>query len=358
MSRASHRRAFTLVELLVVIAIIGTLVALLLPAVQGAREAARRMSCSNNLHNIAIALHNYHDTVGSFPSGWMERHYQPARMDNFPAIANYEMWAWGALILPFVEQKNLQDTLGVNQQTLKQALDPNENINGQVGAKRVVDMAQTQLKIYMCPSDSGFDGRGLVIAATGGIPQRTRSFANGLGSDLTSFRQPSVSNYIGVEGHIDGVNATANTGVFWGDSYLRMADFVDGTSNTFAVGERETLDCISGTWIGVRNTNGSQNSGVNIVVGHSRPKLNAPVAVFPLNVNRTNCAEGFSSLHPGGAMFALADGSARFVANGIAHNWYAANMTGTGAAADARDSRNRTYQRLMTRNDKLPSDDY
>src|SRR5207247_5386345 len=93
MSRA-FRRAFTLVELLVVIAIIGTLVALLLPAVQGAREAARRMSCSNNLHNLVIALHNYHDSLGSFPSGWL---YQTTEPDFT------ESWGWSTFLLPFVE---------------------------------------------------------------------------------------------------------------------------------------------------------------------------------------------------------------------------------------------------------------
>src|SRR5262245_31505834 len=91
---------FTLVELLVVIAIIGVLVAMLLPAVQSARESARRMQCTNNLHNLALAIHNYHDTLGTFPNSHF---YNPsaAGTDSVCSSAtNCEQWGWGALILP------------------------------------------------------------------------------------------------------------------------------------------------------------------------------------------------------------------------------------------------------------------
>src|SRR5688500_13735663 len=98
---SSKKHAFTLVELLVVIAIIGTLVALLLPAVQGAREAARRMSCSNNLHNLAIAAHNYADTLGSLPSGYLFYSMDPTRPGTNADA--YEHFGWGALILPQIE---------------------------------------------------------------------------------------------------------------------------------------------------------------------------------------------------------------------------------------------------------------
>src|SRR3954467_5070531 len=95
------RLGFTLVELLVVIAIIGVLVAMLLPAVQSAREAARRMQCTSNLQNLAIALHNYHDSLKTFPNS----HFYPTANDGTcNGAANCETWGWGALILPYIEQ--------------------------------------------------------------------------------------------------------------------------------------------------------------------------------------------------------------------------------------------------------------
>jgi hypothetical protein len=136
-----------------------------------------------------------------------------------------------------------------------------------------------------------------------------------------------------------------------------MSDFVDGTSNTFAVGERETLDCKSGTWVGVRRTNANGTGGVNVIVGHDHPKLNQSVLVIAWNVNNTGCGDGFSSLHPGGALFALADGSARFVANGINHNWFG-GTTAAGQPDTHKDARNGVYQRLMSRADKLPVSDF
>src|SRR5687768_13524816 len=103
------RRAFTLVELLVVIAIIGILVALLLPAVQAAREASRRSSCANNLKQIGLALHNHHDVVGFLPPGSIQVAATPQQVHqelNIPITVNH---GWGPLLFPFMEQKNLYD---------------------------------------------------------------------------------------------------------------------------------------------------------------------------------------------------------------------------------------------------------
>ncbi|MCA9181479.1 MAG: DUF1559 domain-containing protein, partial [Planctomycetales bacterium] len=111
MSSNQKRIGFTLVELLVVIAIIGILVGLLLPAVQAAREAARRMQCSNNLKQLGLAAHNYVDAHKTFPSGFVSSLPDPGA----PAAAELTVWTWGAFILPFIEQGNLSNTLQVSK---------------------------------------------------------------------------------------------------------------------------------------------------------------------------------------------------------------------------------------------------
>lgn len=328
---------FTLVELLVVIAIIGILVALLLPAVQAAREAARRMQCSNNLKQIGLALHNYHDNLKRFPPGWL---VGPTGLE--------ESWAWSAHLLPYIEQGPLADQLGINRGSLYRQL-----VNSPT---TTLALTKTQLKAFMCPSDTGYNAGGLV--------HNNRNFNGGLG--FTAAGQTAVpgtlvavSNYPGVAGHRDVVNAAANTGLFYGNASVSIADILDGTSNTLAVGERETVKSRSGTWVGVRNTGGSAGAGVNLVIGHSHPKINDVTVANPWNTDRIGGMEGFSSLHPGGAQFVLADGSVRFIAQTIEHYW-APNPASliNGALGDESLPANGTYQRLMSRADGLTPGDY
>jgi len=328
------RNGFTLVELLVVIAIIGVLVALLLPAVQAAREAARRMQCGNNLKQIGLALHNYHDTYRQFPSGYV--------VDLTSGVtANAESWGWAALTLPFLEQSNLHDRLGITQRSL-QALFATGN-----GSRA---LWETSLNSFICPSDSGYSAPGRVHA--------NRNFNDGTGATLgglTAPVLPGLSNYPGVAGHRDVVGVTANTGIFYGNSGVRIADVLDGTSNTFAVGERETFRSRSGTWIGVRNPSGGSTRGVNVVTGHSHPKLNDVTAANPWNTDRIGGGEGFGSLHPGGAHFLVTDGGVRFVPETIQHFW-APDPTQmiNGNLTHHTLPTNGTYQRLLSRDDGLP----
>lgn len=328
--RNDVRRGFTLVELLVVIAIIGVMVGLLLPAVQAAREAARRMSCGNNLKQLVLASHNYHDTFRVFPSGYVR-------------TSNAQGWGWGALMLPFIEQSPMHERLQVTR----------ANLDTIIAAPPAdfVALVQTPLSAFRCPSDTGADGE---ILPPG---NRGRNGPSGI--------QPSVSNYKGVAGVLSPQHRPAGAtlsrdglGIFHGNSRVRMADIIDGSSNTLAIGEADTLHRRSGAWVGVANNGGMAHSSVYFVVSWAGARLNQPGgAPFPASGNQgspdTNHGldtppgsnQGFGSLHPGGAHFSLADGSVRFISDSIEHRPV---YSATGAGPSSQFG---LYQRLMCRND-------
>jgi prepilin-type processing-associated H-X9-DG protein len=311
---------------LVVIAIIGILIALLLPAVQAAREAARRSQCSNNLKQIGLALHNYHDSYQTFPSGWI-----------WPGAPNRECWGWSALILPYVEQQALYDQLDIGGTNLWQ-------YQSSTGAawNTIKKGLQTPLDAFMCPSDTGFYGAGQVHWG--------RRFDGGVCYRQHSYR-PGVSNYIANMGYRQRRRAWRNNrgGVFAGNSHVAFKDVRDGTSNTFAVGERDTDLCRSGTWVGVRNADGTGSRGVYTAVAWARPIINAPDPPYGWGSDR-GCGEGFSSLHPGGAQFALCDGSVKFISETIDHDWRG-NIP--NCEPEYKCPQTGAYQRLMCRDDGL-----
>jgi prepilin-type N-terminal cleavage/methylation domain-containing protein/prepilin-type processing-associated H-X9-DG protein len=366
MKRSSFHRGFTLVELLVVIAIIGTLVSLLLPAVQGAREQARRASCSNNLHNLILACQQYHNNMSSYPSGWI-CYVSPGMNNNYSgnAMGYSEGWGWGALILPFLEQKALHTQLGVtvNAQTGGTAMLQLRlaAIQSLPDPQMLVNVTQTPVKMFMCASDTGFTGRGQV--------DQTRGFGNGAGSQASGSAPLAVgvSNYVGVSGHRYVTGDVRNTGVFYGNSYVRDADIIDGLSNTAIIGERETQICHSGTWLGVENPAGLPGSGENgftQVAGYSFPKLNINLTDSTgSSVWQGGCGAGFSSNHPGGAQFAFADGGVRYIVNGINWNYQPSpsgnlpgppSLTPPAEALSHKNTFNGVYQAMMSINDKIP----
>ena len=303
------RRAFTLVELLVVIAIIGILVALLLPAVQAAREAARRMSCSNNLKNLGIAMHNYHDTLGSFPFGF----------SDLEAL-------WTAPILPYIEQKPLYDTL-IFQETGVGNWDSGSANTVACGA-----LVQT----FRCPSMAVPQ-----FLANQGIPNRVPvSYRGCAGSDVWSDDISTIppGSPVGARA-LEEINLN---GMFWGNSGVRMGEVLDGTSNTILIGESYTDpsyvkdgQAMDYWQFGSPQTGGWVSGGIggteySEALGSTGPKINS---------RRDPTLSGevmeisFGSYHPGGAMFVFADGSVRFLSQTVDINAYRALGSRLGGEA-------------------------
>jgi len=286
MRRHSIPRGFTLVELLVVIAIIGILIALLLPAVQAAREAARRMRCGNNLKQIGLALHNYHDTYRTFPSGSM-----------YNQGASY---AWGmmALILPFLEQGNVYDTIDFK------ATDCSTSIL-QLQAAGQPDPSSNPISVLICPSDpNGFQQH------QSGPP---------ISSDC-GLLYPG--DYLGVAGDDEGTagcgEISQGNGVFYSLSSTKFSDVVDGTSGTLMVGERAMPEDLVWGWMICGGTECehyiSAEAGLTLGANLS--------GSLPLLL--------FWSWHPGGTHFAMTDGSVQFVSYSIDYQTYLALSTRDG----------------------------
>ncbi|MEW4561042.1 DUF1559 domain-containing protein [Bremerella sp. JC770] len=322
MTNVRQRYGFTLVELLVVIAIIGVLIALLLPAVQQAREAARRIQCSNTLKQIGIAVHNYHDVHLALPPGHVIQANDPD-WGSTTSDTNVESWGWGAILLPYIEQHALYEQSGLSRGVLLET---------------VVDpIALTPIAAYRCPSDT---------APTIG--------------DGRKYSEWAVSNYKASYGHRSGaisiqtVHPTpeAETGCFLpigkpgaSQPSLRFRDITDGTSNTIAIGEvawkRGELFYEAAVWAG-----GTRGKGGNIcedVYAGGRASIN-----HSNNVSNELC-ESFSSMHPGGAQFVFADGSVHFVTETID---FITNGSSNSSDVDS------SYERLLSRNDNQVIGEY
>ncbi|MBR9800667.1 DUF1559 domain-containing protein [bacterium] len=330
-----NRRGFTLIELLVVIAIIAILVALLLPAVQQAREAARRSSCKNNLKQMGLALHNYHDVYGVFPPGYV---LQDRDGSGNPVYnGNGSSWGWGAYILPFMEQPALFDALNIGDVTLSDAI---------IAGSGFTDELETPISSYRCPSDTAPE-------TNDRLPLR-RADGTNFATSTSSYVANNTSHKWHSGGRLQGYSTRqggtwggpgANhdpTGLFWRDSNVRMRDITDGTSNTIALGERAwelnnptgtTYNCKSGNVFGAAHNNEQLSIRSNLAAGSA-----------PINYASGDCQNGFSSLHKGGAQFVLADGSVRFISENIDHQF----EPGSGGGGTFDGS---TFENLLARND-------
>lgn len=328
MRRTHWSRGFTLVELLVVIAIIGILVALLLPAVQAAREAARRMQCGNNLKQAGLAIHNYHDTFKTFPPALLNSGRYPSTNPTWgypEGVRNHNGWLF---LLPFFEQSPLHDQINFNIATNASNPPayaggpvPDDSFNGPILSQR--------MPMLECPSH----------------PQAGENLNRlpGTTTDFYTTRNAKRGSYLFSTGVFTDYNApyqSANNdirqGAFGNNGGAKFADITDGTANSIAFGEaaggRFKTSTLFGPWalagthtavhgrvvtisstaIVLENNTASTNQWPNWTINGAW-RNNTPT---PDARGRTY-AWVFSSLHPGGAQFTMCDGSTQFLAETI-----------------------------------------
>jgi prepilin-type N-terminal cleavage/methylation domain-containing protein/prepilin-type processing-associated H-X9-DG protein len=325
------RRGFTLIELLVVIAIIGILIALLLPAVQQAREAARRTQCRNNLKQLGIALHNYHDAHRVFP---------PAYVGNFSASGTINGvsypddngngpsgFGWGALLLPQLDQQPLYNKFNFSLA----CWDPAN-----------AAAAATKLPAFLCPSATGGEDGYLVDKFTSGTaaaPRDPQPFSPAIRFSHSHYvtnagihqpwgRSPSYSQDLSIPEPIpaNGNQLAHMDGAFYRNSRIRIADVTDGTSGTIFIGEHSSI-LSNKTWVGVvpygatcptAKFPSECNSGGCMVGAHSGPDTHDhPQVIIHAPNNPFGHTDEMYAEHAGGANNLFGDGSVRFISEFI-----------------------------------------
>ncbi len=332
LTRRPTRSGFTLIELLVVISIIGVLVALLLPAVQAARAAARRTQCLNNLKQIGVAQANYQSQLGSLPPGYL------SRWDAFNEKETGPGWGWASFLLPFLEQTNLANSINFNL-----------NISDPANATSRL----TVISAYLCPE--------------GGVPERWTAengemwiYANTLYSARVALCDVAGSNYVGVFGILEpGVDGD---GVYYRGSAIQPRDITDGLSQTLAVGERtvQTSAGLHAVSVGTPSSNQGR--------GHASWVGTVPGSIFwscfpnPYDSDGGTCrkedgsgmtlghtGEGhgpgdpnsevnqFESRHGEGCFFLFCDGHVRFLTRAIHYPTYKALSTRAGGEVISHD---------------------
>ena len=301
-ARRRPARGFTLIELLVVIAIIAILISLLLPAVQQAREAARRTQCRNNLKQIGLALHNYHDVHLTFPPGYIS---SGVTKTDPAALETGAGFAWGTMILPQLYQQPLYDHFDFNEVSTD---------------AHNLEHGQTVLSTFRCPSDTGPDEFTV--------------------NDGTNDYDIAAANYVGIYGYGSVTMAPGNpdpAGILFRNSNTRLRQITDGTSNTMLAGERmhehdfnASMSPIAAdsTWYaaipGVFRTPGmmmmADEGPGSLVLGHVGQTMGMMVMHHPPNT--TNHIVNFSSNHTGGMHFLMADGSVHFLSENTDYNTF------------------------------------
>jgi prepilin-type N-terminal cleavage/methylation domain-containing protein len=330
MNNRSIRAGFTLVELLVVIAIIGVLVALLLPAVQSAREAARRTQCTNNLRQLALAHHNYHDTLLQFPAGalgsdaWGSGANNSAGAGGAASVYYDGMWGWPVGVIRYMEAGNLAEQFDMSTKPyVSERADVwfvtygPETKHGPLNVTPCTSMPKT----FMCPSSPPSAGgkrneyKDYAINAGGGVQMSACCPERALDSD----------------------------GIGHKNSRVRMAEITDGTSNTFMHLEQASTytELAEGTggkkfkffptnpfvWV---NHNSQGMVIASVTTARPMPPNPSPALMQAWRQN----ARVSWSFHPSGVMASMCDGSVRFVPNTISQNLWYSVFTRSGGESD------------------------
>jgi len=295
--RRKLNNGFTLVELLVVIAIIGILIALLLPAVQAAREAARRSQCANNFKQVGVAMHGYHASYGRFPPGiiGVDGNTGPLCGPSRPQSEWGYFWAWGARILPFLEQESLYSQLDMKVGWWQHTNPPN------------LEASRNLVSTYLCPSDP--QGSELVsVSGSSPFAPEDSSRTNMAGvADSEDWTCPPTD---GVAHHARPKQLSVSDGMMGEKEGCPMRSVQDGTSHTLLVGE------ITGAGPG---TNWSQWWAAHNLCD-TRDGINGIYTVPGGGDYPGLYLAGFSSFHPGGCHFLFTDGSTHFLEEEIAQD--------------------------------------
>ena len=300
----SSRPAFTLIELLVVIAIIGVLVGLLLPAVQQAREAARRVACSNNMKQIGLALHNYaHANREYLPTGWVSEDHHGDEGRG---------WGWSTQLLPSIEQQVIYDDI---------------DFSASIGSHGAATKTAV-IGAFLCPSDTGSSSPIFAIGDEAGCDEESPDTSAGSNSY-------AMSNYVGMFGsmHMEhahggggghsGLEPDDGNGVFYANSRVPFRHITDGLSKTIAIGERDSRIGRS-LWIGM--VEGSCEA-MSRVVGVGEHAFNSSDPHF----------EDFYSQHPAGMNAVFADGHVAFLSDSISETVFRALSTRSGGETVSSD---------------------
>lgn len=320
LSQSNSFRAFTLIELLVVIAIIAVLISLLLPAVQSAREAARKAQCLNNLKQIGLGLHNYHEIHNTFPPGYVSFYRRDSGDEGTAEDDIGPGWGWASQILPQLEQRSIHNAI-------------NFSLTMTYAANETAQLSR--ISTFLCPSDF----------TPNKVPVRDET-------NSTTIYTVGTSNYIGVYGVGEiGEAPGRGNGTFFRNSRVGINQITDGSSNTFVVGER-SHNLSYATWTGRAIggwlfTTASFEGGTNKF--DPEPEESFCMILGPIELSEEDGmmrtpnypsahVEDYWSRHPGGVNFLFGDGSVRFIKNTINEHVYAALATRNGGEVISSDS--------------------